>query len=94
MRIKLDLILLVLWIGDKGYFGSGASSPTDPQHIYFSRSKDNGIAWEDKHDITHFIYSVLCTECDDKRKNWKAIFVSSSAGLQTLDEKVFLHLHY
>lgn len=83
MKIKLDLILLLLCTGDKGYFGSGASSPTDPQHIYFPRSKDNGIASEDKHVITHFIYSVLCTECDDKRKNWKALFVLSGAGLQT-----------
>ena len=83
MKIKLDLILLVLWTGGKGYFGFGASSPTDPQHIYFSRSKDNGITWEDKPNITHFIYSFLCTECDDKRKNWKSLFVSSGAGLQT-----------
>ena len=45
-----------LWSGDKGFWGSQMSSYNDPERVYFSRSYDNGLTWEDKHDITKYIY--------------------------------------
>ena len=81
--------IFCVWCGDKGYQGGSMSTPDDPAHIYFSRSYDNGVNWEDKIDITHFIFSKLCTNCSEARRTmWRALFVSSGAGLQMRDGRI------
>ncbi|OHT07642.1 hypothetical protein TRFO_24140 [Tritrichomonas foetus] len=84
-------VIYLLWSGDKGYQGGARSISTseNPARVYFTRSYDNGVNWDDKVDITHFIYSKLCTECSYERKNnWTALFVSSGAGCQMRDGRL------
>ncbi|OHT08795.1 hypothetical protein TRFO_22652 [Tritrichomonas foetus] len=88
MDRKTGVIYLV-WSGDRGYQGGSMSSPDNPAHVYFTRSYDNGVNWDDKIDITHFIFSKLCTQCSEERKSkWIALFVSSGAGCQMRDGRL------
>lgn len=83
--------VFAVWSGDKGFQGGPGSISTaaNPAHVYFSRSWDNGESWEERHDITKFIYSHLCTECDDHRKyNISKLFVTSGTGCQMRDGKL------
>lgn len=80
--------VFAVWSGDKGFQGGTGSISTaaNPAHVYFSRSWDNGESWEERHDITHFIYSNLCTKCDYTRKNhFDRLFVTSGNGCQMRD---------
>lgn len=78
--------ILCIWNGNKNYDNSTAS---DPAHIYFSKSIDNGFTWTKKKDITSMLYSSLCTSCSiNSHKQWKAINISSGSGLQLRDGRI------
>lgn len=77
--------IICLWNGENGFFGS---TQQKPQHIYVSRSFDNGRTWEPKRDITSSIYSNLCTNCSEERYTWSGMFISSGAILQLRDGRI------
>ena len=77
-----------LWSGDRGFWGSQMSSPSNPERVYFSRSYDNGITWEERHDITKYIYSDECENCSETQKEWIAVFVTSGGGIQTREGRL------
>ncbi|OHT15285.1 hypothetical protein TRFO_14184 [Tritrichomonas foetus] len=79
--------VLCLWTGDAAFM---RSTPQNPQHLYFTRSWDNGRTWEEKKDITHMIYSNLCTNCDEDRRTWSAMFFSSGSALQLRDGRIMV----
>ncbi|OHT00014.1 hypothetical protein TRFO_33394 [Tritrichomonas foetus] len=79
--------VICLFNGDNGFFRSTAKNPV---HIYMSRSHDNGITWEPMIDITHFLYSSLCTECNKDRKTWAGMFATSGYICQLRDGRIMV----
>ncbi|OHT08340.1 hypothetical protein TRFO_04973 [Tritrichomonas foetus] len=80
-------VVICVYNGDNGW---AASTAENPQHIYMSRSYDNGVTWEEMVDITHFLYSKLCTQCNEDRQTWAGMFATSGTICQLRDGRIMV----
>lgn len=68
--------VLCLYAGGNGYF---ASSEEKPIRVYMSRSKDGGMTWEERQDLTKMLWGSESQrpEC----RNYRGAFAASGNGM-------------
>lgn len=79
--------IFCLMNGDNGFYQSTSDKP---MRLYYSKSTDNGVTWSEVVEFTQFIYSKLCTNCDEEHKNWRGMFMTSGNSLQLRSGRIMV----